>query len=171
MTHGRLPHPVVTLTCTVYQRGPMFSGWAYTPDRYVLCNYQTSSEHLIISRCCTIKYGGGAANNLKERPLVSGVEIYFTWLISPSLTTVQGVLLRRGESYLGRGGCDQAWENVCRCAHRFKNRTCLRINWQTEHTRVFTFASRKAVWMWLDRCLRLTWGMKVRGWPRHHRRR
>ena len=56
----------------------MFSGWAYTPDRYVLCNYETSSEHAIISRCCTIKYGGGAAHNLKERPLVSGVKIYLT---------------------------------------------------------------------------------------------
>lgn len=56
----------------------MFSGWAYTLDRYVPCNYQTSSEQAIISRCCTIKYVGGGENNFKERPLVSGVKIYFT---------------------------------------------------------------------------------------------
>lgn len=88
MTERRLSHSVTTIPWAMYQRGPVFSGWAYTLDRYVLCNYQTSSEHAIISRCCTINYGGGGANTFKERPWQRECRVSrftSTWLIFPAL--------------------------------------------------------------------------------------
>lgn len=148
------------LSCKTWQCcKPMWQTGAI-PGQVCAVQLPQSSEHAVISKCCTINYGGGVASTFKQRPWrwcqkVSDVKILHL-TNSPCLATVQGVL---------RDWAAPTWAAVGVSRH---GRMCVGVfkilkighAWEASDNRkrmhTFLLASRASVWIWAWLCLSLT---------------